>query len=107
MANTLQFKVRLDEYLHGQIKKAAEANNRSVNAEIVERLKETIKQDEIVDRKDDFLGISSTLGFTRVGAFYDKYSELGCPNENAPEFQDAFREEIRKRLTAIEKILDK
>lgn len=43
---TLQFKVRLDEALHAAIKRAADENSRSVNAEIVRRLEESIFREQ-------------------------------------------------------------
>lgn len=107
MTKSLQFKVRLDEELHRQIKEAADANNRSLNTEIIERLRETINQDQIADKADDIFSIDSTRGFARVGKFYEKYSKDSQPNKDVPELQQAFCEEVRERLTAIEKKLDK
>ncbi|MGO2478892.1 MAG: Arc family DNA-binding protein [Pseudoalteromonas sp.] len=62
MSNKLQFKVRLDESLHGKIKSAADKNNQSVNAEIVTRLESSLyeenegklKNDEITKRLREY-----------------------------------------------------
>lgn len=62
MSNKLQFKVRLDELLHGKIKAAADKNNQSVNTEIVTRLENSLyeenegksKSDEITSRLREY-----------------------------------------------------
>lgn len=51
MSLKLQFKVRLDELLHGKIKSAADKNNQSVNAEIVSRLEKSVNDEEKLDDK--------------------------------------------------------
>lgn len=45
MSEKLQFKIRLDGPLHKQITEAAEQNGRSVNAEIVSRLEQSLEDE--------------------------------------------------------------
>ena len=53
MSNKLQFKVRLNELLHGKIKSAAEKNSQSVNTEIVTRLENSLYEEDEGKSKSD------------------------------------------------------
>ncbi|HFO0261701.1 TPA: Arc family DNA-binding protein [Serratia marcescens] len=46
MLSPVQFKVRFDGELHEQLKASAARNNRSVNAEIVQRLRDSFSMSE-------------------------------------------------------------
>jgi len=93
---TLQFKVRLDEALHASIKSAAEQNNRSVNAEIVNRLQKSFEADHgVVEART-----TSTSGDPSLQPTYEELKEalIAIAKTNALGNLDKKLNELDKTL---------
>jgi hypothetical protein len=113
MKRNPQINIRLPEELKEKLHNKALENERSVNFEVVERLQKSLEYDDFLKViNDSQLEEKSTIYTDMIRLYVSAVSSLDAEEYNSQiELMDHeeknFREEMRARLTTIEKLLAK
>lgn len=107
-----QYNLRIPEEVRAILKQKAEENRLSLNQEIIARLEETIRQDEFLADSNEWVNNRNATYDDLLALYEEAVAEAEEWKEkdySLASVMEGFEavEEVRDRLTVIEKKLDK